>query len=138
LTALRYIYRNPVEAGLCTSVEDYRWSSYRLLGENRCTINHEKLFTRIPEKELRKFVLLDSNSSIDDSEMCTHTPPLTDFEAKSIMAKISGAESIAQFQKMFRAEQERSVRKMYAQDVSIRQQVRVTGLSKGVIERMLA
>jgi putative transposase len=29
LTTCRYIVRNPLEAGLCTRIEGYRWSSYR-------------------------------------------------------------------------------------------------------------
>ena len=33
LTAYKYLYRNPVEAGLCVNVEDYRWSTlYGLFG----------------------------------------------------------------------------------------------------------
>ncbi len=33
LTLLRYVWNNPVEAGLATRADEYRWSSRRLLGE---------------------------------------------------------------------------------------------------------
>ena len=35
-TAYKYIYRNPVDAGICSSVEDYEWSSLQfVLGRQR-------------------------------------------------------------------------------------------------------
>ena len=56
LAVLRYIYQNPIQARLSKTVEEYRWSSYRLLGEKTTIIDHEQLFEIINQENLKQYV----------------------------------------------------------------------------------
>ena len=58
LTVLRYILRNPVEAGLCTFPQEYIYGSARdyLMSENGIT-DTEHTFSMIGAEELKSYVL---------------------------------------------------------------------------------
>ena len=42
VTVLRYVYNNPVKAGLCDSAGDYAWSSHCMLGKASRLIDAER------------------------------------------------------------------------------------------------
>lgn len=43
LSAIRYVWNNPVAAGMCRSAGDYRWSSYGLLGREGTMVDGDFL-----------------------------------------------------------------------------------------------
>lgn len=52
LNAYKYIYRNPIEAGLCINVEDYEFSTLRgLLGLNKLAVPVEEDLTLFSDME---------------------------------------------------------------------------------------
>lgn len=56
LAVLRYIYQNPVKAGLCEKPEEYQWSSYFPSSPYRSLVDWEKLYTMISPEEFSAFL----------------------------------------------------------------------------------
>jgi REP element-mobilizing transposase RayT len=133
VTVLRYVYNNPVKAGLCASARDYAWSGCRLLGGKSGLIDAARLagFCDVnvllsPEPEIEQNGILDVGG-----------PPRrgkTDAAVAKIMLKESNAETASAFQAIEKERQILAVRTMLANGASIRQTARVTGLKKGLVE----
>jgi len=133
VTVLRYVYNNPVKAGLCDSARDYAWSSCRLLGSESDLIDAMRLadFCDIkvllsPEPKIKQNGILDVSSSPRRGK--------TDAAVAKIMRKASNAETASAFQALDKERQILAVRTMLKGGASIRQTARVTGLSKGLVE----
>lgn len=131
LTVLRYILRNPVKAGICTTPGAYAYSNYQALVEGKgaslpCEYSGEQLAQYIAE---------------DSDDRCMDIPEeqrrgVTDADAeKWIRGEFKAVgDGIGQGD---RKELERSVRRLCEKGVSIRQLSRLTGISKSLIERAL-
>jgi REP element-mobilizing transposase RayT len=135
LTVLRYIHQNPVKANLCDAIEEYRWSSYHeYLG------NSKLVDTRFPLEliGLDEFIRY-SNSTNNDCclEYAEKTFRLTDAEAKAIMREVCECDTVEAFQKLGLQGRDASIMKLSAKGVSIRQINRLTGVSKGLVEKVL-
>ena len=55
LSAIRYVWRNPIKARLCTHLTDYPWSSYNCLGKSNELIDNELLCSFMSADEWRDF-----------------------------------------------------------------------------------
>ena len=133
LTVLRYIHQNPVKAGLCKNVKDYRYSSYleylkesRLVDTAFCLglINQEQFVEFNNEYEDR--VCLD----FEENEF-----RLTDEEAKSIIQKVSKCKNATEFQELDLAKRDKYLKLCREKGISIRQLSRLTGVSFNIIRR---
>jgi hypothetical protein len=62
---------------------------------------------------------------------------VTDTQAQVVIEKISHCKTITEFQGLDEKKKERFIKKIYGQGVSIRQLSRLTGITKGKIERIL-
>ncbi len=51
ITVLRYIHQNFVKAGICKTIDDYRWISYREYVEDRGMADREFVYYLIDKKE---------------------------------------------------------------------------------------
>lgn len=131
LTVLRYILRNPVKAGICSSPEDYPYSNMK-----------ELIAGEIPSfpsdlrgKGLRAFILQEE----DDVCMDVSAAPrkgVTDAAAKELILREFGTVSPV-LSRENRPSAEQSIRRLAEEGLSIRQLCRLTGISKSVIERVL-
>lgn len=137
IAALRYILQNPIKAGLCTDMAAYPWSSYReLLGvESQPLTDRRKAIELLSEKELRIFMETPSDKRFLDLRPDLR---LTDREASESLKGLCGLHNLTEFQTLGREIQQENIRQCANQHCSIRQLVRLTGLSKAVVERMLA
>jgi len=131
---LRYIHQNPLAAGLCVDLIDYRWSSYREYVVKSSFVDVEFIFSLLTienfielHKKLRDYNHLDNYSS---------KYRLTDVEARNIISQISNCNNVSEFQKLSSPYQRQYIKKMRSNGVSIRQISRLTGVSKGVVERI--
>ncbi len=61
LSAIRYVWRNPVKAHMCKTPDDYPWSSFALLGADNDLIDNRLLLTFMNEDEWRAFALWDND-----------------------------------------------------------------------------
>ena len=134
----RYIHNNPVKAGIVVRPENYPWSSCSAYydGKNDEIVSvHEfyKLSGCSPE-ELRK--------TGNDAESCPVSLPaekihLSDERGTLIMQNVSGCISHSQFQKLPKPDRNRYIKILHEKGLSVRQMVRICGISKSTIERIL-
>ena len=135
VTVINYIHQNPVRAGICQSAGKYRWSSLHMLGKTGSLVDEDMLFTLVPAKEV-----LTSERQVSDIEPFSvsargRRPRYSEERAVSLMQALCGAKTTSQFQNMDRAEQERAVRELAREGVSIRQIARISGVNKGLVEQ---
>ena len=134
LTALLYIYQNPVKAGICNAAADYEWGSRRFLGRKGGIADEAAITELAPiaiikqrERELIEDVLLDEPKAGRRSAYADKT-------VAELIRMICGAQNGPEFQRLSREEQKSVVLKLREEKAPIRQIARVTGVSKGVIE----
>jgi REP element-mobilizing transposase RayT len=135
IAVLRYIYQNPVRANICTRPEDYRWSSCRYLGQSNPLIDAGEINEIASTDQLRKLINEVTDERFID---LTNETRLTDAEAAKLLKEFSGLEHLNDFMKLQPAKQESDIKTLHEKGCSIRQIVRITGLTKAVVERMLA
>ncbi len=135
-TVLRYIHQNPVKANLCENVEDYKYSSYGEYTERKWIVDTDFLLEMMPLDEFAAFnheENTDKCLEIEEKE----TVRLTDEQAKTIIELYSGCKNATEFQALPKAEQEKYVKEFKSRGLSVRQTVRLTGISKGLVEKWL-
>ncbi len=134
LTILRYILRNPVKAGYCKDVQAYQYSSYgELFTDGKRTLtDREYTFSLMAQDELKAFLSKDEDDNILDVE---EKPFITDREAKETILKFSGCKDAAEFRTLDLPERYHYLKKLREAGLSIRQISRLTGVSKGIVER---
>ena len=138
LTALRYVHRNPVAAGLCRYAYEYRWSSYKDYmngGGITDTSFILEMFSENPERQLAQFAefMGEDDKSVDTSS--DFMVWSSDEFLREKMANLCGAENASEFQKLSSGDRERALRSLRAAGMSIRQIVRLTGISFGVVRK---
>lgn len=136
LAVIRYIHQNPVKAGICKKVEDYKYSSYREYIKAASVVDSEFVFSMISKSEFEKY----NNTENDDEFLEVDNKPkirLTDEQAKMIIKESSNCENVGEFQKLNFDEQSKFVVVFYENGMSIRQISRLTGITKGMVEKWL-
>ena len=134
LTALRYILRNPVEAGLCQRPEQYRFSSCADYVERPGITDTAFALALLPEGGFVKFANTPAGDRCLDVD---ERPPrrLTDDDAHLLIEEISGCSSAAAFQALPLERRDAYLAEILSRGVSVRQANRLTGISPGVVRR---
>ena len=133
-TVLAYIYQNPINAGLSKRTEGYQWSSRRLLGRESI----------IDEAELSNIMSLETIPALDRQEIkdeilkpkVGRKLKISDSAALDLLKEIGKVSNASAFQLLDRELQTETYLQLRSKGVSIRQFARLSGLSKGVVERM--
>ncbi|MDR0501134.1 MAG: transposase [Coriobacteriales bacterium] len=139
-TVLSYIHLNPVKAGLCKQAKDYAWSSMGLLQRRDSLVNWEDLSKllafggELNEESLANPAVLKATDTLP-MDFEAHQIRCTDAQAVELMVEICGEKTAAGFQKLDAPAQRRAYAALAAKGLSIRQIARITGSSKGVVER---
>jgi REP element-mobilizing transposase RayT len=136
MNVLRYIYQNPVKSGVCDRIGDYPWSSYQLLDRCDGLVDNARLFEIMPLADIRAFVKVQTEETFMDIKIGRRRR-YSDAKAAEILAEICGAKNITHFQRLDSQTQAGAVLRMRRRKVPISQQVRITGLSKGIVEKLL-
>lgn len=131
MTVLRYIFRNPVKAGICTSPFDYPYSNAKaVMSRERpafpCDITDDALADFIAQKQ--------EDVCMDISEEPRRG--VTESAAKDLIRKEFGT-LFPLISKENREAIDSSIIRLARQGISIRQLSRLTGISKSIIERAL-
>ena len=99
LTLIRYIHQNPVKAGLCEKSEDYSYSSWMEYLTLAWLADVDFTDTLITREDLIAFhKQLGEENCLDVSERLQIR--ITDEQAKEAVKKVSGCESVSEFQKL--------------------------------------
>jgi REP element-mobilizing transposase RayT len=133
-TIVVYIYQNPVKAGICGHPSDYEWSSRKQLGSCEA-VDEEELFSYVPADVIKKLETTEVDCEALEPK-AIYSKAITDADAVKLIKAISGAESMAGFQSLGRQKQALVFAELRGQGVSVRQFARLTGLGKGVVERL--
>lgn len=136
LTVLRYIHQNPVKAKICSKVEDYPFSSFAEYLHDSSFVDTEFALSMIPRSEFTKF------NNTPNTDMCLELVTstrraVTDAQAQVVIEKVSHCNSITEFQSLAESKKERFIKKIYDKGVSVRQLSRLTGTTKGMVEKYL-
>ena len=139
LVALRYIHQNPVKAGICKSPQVYRWSSYNDYcgkgdGITDTTLVMELFSLDIDNQNsmFAEFMGADDSNYTDYLDVDKNVPDAL----KAKMTMLCGVDSAAGFQALDFSKREENVLRLRNAGLSIRQIVRLTGVSFGVVRRI--
>ena len=135
LTVIRYIHQNPVKAGLCKNIKDYKYSSYAEYVSNSWIIDTDFVFDMISNKEFERY---NNENNADKCLEISDAPKLrvTDEQAKSIIFKVSKCENVADFQKLDSKSRDEFIAILKQNGLSIRQISRLTGVNYYIIQKI--
>jgi REP element-mobilizing transposase RayT len=136
LTVLRYIHQNPIKAGICKNVADYENSSYKEYFKSSDFVDIGYVLEIISKDE---FITFNNERA---SETCLDIKEkskvkVTDEQAKKIIEKISKCKNATDFQSLSNVLKEKHIRRFHEKGISIRQIVRLCGVSKGMVEKWI-
>ena len=132
LTVLTYIHKNPVKAGLSNTVEEYRWSSYREYIGDPSLIDVEFILGMITKGQLIELHKMEPQVDVLDIRQGNFR--MTDEEAIEKVQEICGVEA-RDLASMDTSKRNLYIKRICENGISIRQISRITGISKGIIER---
>jgi len=134
LTVLRYIHNNPVKAGLSKSADNYRWSSYNEYIKSGNLVDVEFVLGMMNRDEFERFHNQQSDGAVLDIKEDSFR--ITDDEAKIIIKEVCRIGSSNDFLSLDITERNAFIKELRGRGLSIRQISRVTGVSKGIIEKI--
>lgn len=134
LAALRYIYQNPVKAGLCRRAEDYPWSSYHAASPYVRLVDTDKLNELMPPEAVAEFMAQPGTEVFLDIDDVAR---LNDREAAKIIKDVCRLHATVEFAELDEEEQRALLPKLQEKHCSIRQLARLTGVSKAQVERLI-
>lgn len=134
LSVIRYIHQNPVKAGLCDNIADYRYSSFREYCGNGWIVDKDVILEMVPMEYFVAF-----NNSVNDDKFLEFDDNivvrLTDEQAKTVIELYSGSKTPDEFQRVSEKEQAGYFKKFIEEGMSLRQISRLTGVNLSVIRR---
>jgi putative transposase len=139
LTVLRYIFQNPVKAGIVTRVEDHVWTNYSDYFEESSKTDIDfvlSLFHTDRKKAISSFLEF-INQENNDQCLDVERRQITDAEAVKIIkkhCKVDHSIDLQKFDVNKRNQCLKDLKKVYG--LSIRQIERLTGISRGVIQKI--
>lgn len=135
LTVLRYIHRNPIKAGITGEVDKYLFSSYNeyTLGKSGL-VDVDFAFSILEKEEFIRFNKEENKDVCLDIDEQNYR--LRDNDARDIIKKISKCSNATEFQELSQELKAKYIKKLKENGLSIRQISRLTGISKGKVERL--
>jgi len=139
---LRYIHQNPVKAGIAERVKDYEYSSWcEYDGEVEPVFrvcDTETVLRRIPYTDLEAWVndLLPDDAHFLDNDNEKPRYRLSDDQVWQQIIKLTGVTNSSDFQKLNKDKQRETLRTLLDIGASVRQLQRLTGLGRGIIQRV--
>ena len=133
ITVIKYIHQNPIVAEIVERAEDYNYSSYKeyMINKAGTLIDKNFVYSIINKKE---FIKIHEEKSAEVLKLDQRSKRKTDEEAKAIIRKICKKKDLKE---MTADKTAKCIQQIQKEGVSVRQLSRLTGLSKGVIERNL-
>lgn len=135
LTVIRYIHQNPVKAGICEKIDDYKYSSFQEYFSKAKIVDTDFVFKIVSRSEFEKFNRHESSAKCLDIEE-NKPQRVTDEQAKAIIRKCSKCDTIADFQMLDRKTRDEYLRLFKENGISIRQISRLTGVSYYIVQKI--
>ena len=134
VTVLRYIWQNPVKAGLVASSVEYRWSSCS--SERRPGLVDDHELDDLLPSGASALLSNPSELPVAVSTLGTHVRQSAAAEAALLLEQICGARSSDEFLEMERLDQGRIIREMRTRQVSYAVIAKVTGIPPSTVKRL--
>ncbi len=136
LRVARFIHQEPVRRGLVESMEEYPWSSYRMYQEENSLIDRDEV-----AEKLRFWGRFEDYMSIHETtDYLEEQPPRfgrSDDDVLRLVLKRLNGHPLIELQVLPRSVRDYILAKLRFEDkVSILQLARVTGLGRGIIQRV--
>lgn len=139
LTLVRYVWNNPVAAGLTTRSEEYPWSSRRFLEGGSALVCTEDLEKLLPPDALKAEAEPVSSAGTEDGlqEPRKGRPRLhTDAGVVRLLRQVCGIASAREFGELDSCTQRRVVRELRMRSVPYEQIAMATGMSASSVRRL--
>ena len=139
LSVVRYIHRNPLEIGQPTSF----WTSFDEYVGSPCLADTDRVLGMLDADRqkakllFREFVECDSPGDLPPCEI-DGPKRVLDQDAARLIREIAGVAECSEVCSFDKAKREKAVSLLRANGLSVRQIARLTGLSKGIVERIRA
>jgi putative transposase len=135
ITLMRYVWNNPVEAGLVEQPEEYRWSSRRFFGGSSSLIDTDELDRLLPDDVLagRTGVVL---TPWEDPRRRGPRARYSDAQAAGFLEQACGAHTPESFSSLDVETQQRVIHALRTRSVPFAQLAKLTGLSNSALKRM--
>ncbi len=131
LSVYRYILREPEKAGIGKASE-YPWSSYSAYGDEKSYVDTGVLEGYVRDREAYETWIAEEN----DDECLEYIPPKHyDAWALKVIRKQLDGQSGTALQGMERDERDQAQRRLKKAGMTIRQIERLTGISRGIVQR---
>ncbi len=136
-TVLRYILQNPMKAGMERSPGSWRWSSFLAYqkGTGSITDTQHALNMFGGREALLEFVQQGNNDLVMDEDLFDRR--VRDDRAKRIMEQLTECSTVAEFQELEKRQKKEYVKELYQQGVAPGQIVRLTGVPKTSVHRIV-
>ena len=135
LTVLRYIHQNPLKLGIVEKLDEYEYSSYNEYRKDSNTFIDKNFVYGIIDKNF-----FEKYNEEENEDKCLEIDDLifrlSDTDAKKEIKKVSGCETATEFQALELTKRDKYIKALKMKGLSIRQISRLTGISKGIVERL--
>jgi len=150
LTVIRYVHQNPVKAAICKHPGRYEYSSYKgYFGNDLIDASYIRSFISPDEfnhfncdKKDKKGKKCKSGKIEPKEDFCIdiedEKPRMNDKRAIEIMARLSGCANVTEFQALDTASRDKALLGMHTAGISMSQASRLTGISYGMIRKVVA
>jgi REP element-mobilizing transposase RayT len=137
LVVLRYIHQNPLKAGICARGENYPWSSYSAyFGKKGSLVETDFILSLFSDDDDRALELFREFMAERGDEAVMEfraDSAYKDVCALEQIEHLSGAQSVADVQRLAVTDRDRLIRQLKDGSVSLKRIARLTGVSIGVI-----
>lgn len=133
---LRYVWNNPVEAGLTASADDYRWSSRRLFDKSSFLIDGEGLGRLLAADPLAEPVGAAPPYQVETERPRGRSQRRTQREVDNMLHRVCGAGSPRAFHDLPMLLRRRAVAELRTRCVPYAQIARATGMSASGVRRL--
>ena len=130
---IRHIHQNPVKAQLASSVDAYKWSSYKEYAKKR-NITDTAFALRMMNRA--KFIEFNNEAETGNNTYLEMVAPrISDNEAKETIKKLLNCDTVNEYQQLDAQVRKEGLKRLKQEGLSIRQISRLTGIGKGIVER---
>lgn len=135
VTLIRYVWNNPVEAGLVERPEQFRWSSRHLVGHGSSIINESELRRLLPPGAFEE--LVDGSRTVAQGTFLVNERPAryTDEQVTALLGHICGVRTPANFAELAPSTKVRVIQELRMRSVAYAQIARAVGMSISSVRR---
>ena len=138
LTVLRYIHQNPMKAKLCKNPDDYKWSSYNEYINNSYDNSIVDTAFALNMTGIVELIMYTNMSNTDNClEYAERKFVPTDVEARKLMMELCKCNTTEGVKAFNTQQRDEYIRALVNSGISVRQLSRISGVSKGIIKKVL-